>query len=206
MEYTAMISEPKYDLNDNRAIIRRLNRGDMECFEACYKFYYRGLCSFATRWVPVATAEDIVQDTMLYIWENRDKLLAELSLKGLLFMIVRNKALDRIAHRNVRQRVHRQLGERFAERFESPDFYLGSELSHLYDEALARLPEQTRRIFEMSRVKGMTHQQIAAELGVSPQTVNYHISQALRALGIALKDYLPLLLWLSSLSCRNGLV
>ena len=80
---------------------------------------------------------------MLYIWENRDKLLEELSLKGLLFMIVRNKAFDRIAHRQVRQRVHQQLSERFAERFESPDFYLGSELSRLYDEALARLPEQT---------------------------------------------------------------
>ena len=45
-----------------------------------------------------------------------------------------------------------------------------------------------------------------AELGVSPQTVNYHISQALRTLGVALKDYLPLLLWLLSLSGRNDLV
>ena len=170
-----MIFQSKYDLDDNRAVIRRLHRGDMACFEACYKFYYRGLCSFASRWVPVSTAEDIVQDAMLYIWENRDKLLEELSLKGLLFMIVRNKAFDRIAHR-------------------------------LYDEALARLPEQTRRIFEMSRRMGMTHQQIAAELGVSPQTVNYHISQALRTLGVALKDYLPLLLWLLSLSGRNDLV
>ena len=189
-----MIFQSKYDLDDNRAVIRRLHRGDMACFEACYKFYYRGLCSFASRWVPVSTAEDIVQDAMLYIWENRDKLLEELSLKGLLFMIVRNKAF------------HQQLSERFAERFESPDFYLGSELSRLYDEALARLPEQTRRIFEMSRRMGMTHQQIAAELGVSPQTVNYHISQALRTLGVALKDYLPLLLWLLSLSGRNDLV
>lgn len=201
-----MIFQSKYDLDDNRAVIRRLNRGDMDCFEACYKFYYRGLCSFASRWVPIATAEDIVQDAMLYIWENRDKLLEDLSLKGLLFMIVRNKALDRIARSHVRLRVHRKLSERFAERFESPDFYLGSELAHLYDEALARLPEQTRRIFEMSRRKGMTHQQIAAELGVSPQAVNYHISQALRALSTALKDYLPLLFWLLSLSGRNGLV
>ena len=178
----------------------------MTCFEVCYKFYYRGLCSFASRWVPLSVAEDIVQDTMLYIWENRDKLLEELSLKGLLFMIVRNKALDRIAHQNVRQRVHRQLTQHFSERFESPDFYLGTELKRLYDEALAQLPEQTRRIFEMSRLKGMTHQQIAAELNVSPQTVNYHIGQALRVLNVAFKDYLPLLVWLFWMSGHNDVI
>ena len=86
----------KYDILDNRLVIRRLNAGDRQCFEACYRFYYKGLCSFASRWVSLPVAEDIVQDTMLYIWENRDRLMEELSLKGLLFMIVRNKSLDRI--------------------------------------------------------------------------------------------------------------
>ena len=45
----------------------------------------------------------------------------------------------------------------------------------------------------MIRFQGMTHQQIAAEMEVSPQTVNYHIGQALKVLGVALKDYLPLI-------------
>ena len=75
----------KYDILDNRLVIRRLNAGDRQCFEACYRFYYKGLCSFASRWVSLPVAEDIVQDTMLYIWENRDRLMEELSLKGLLF-------------------------------------------------------------------------------------------------------------------------
>ena len=196
----------EYDINDNRAIIHRLNNGDMQCFEACYKFYYRGLCSFASRWVPLTVAEDIVQDAMLYIWENREKLIAELSLKGLLFMIVRNRALDRIAHQGVRNRVHHQLTQRFAEQIESPDFYLGTELARLYNEALAQLPEQTRRIFEMSRMQRMTHQQIAAELNVSPQTVNYHIGQALWLLSIALKDYLPLFFWLFAMPDQHHII
>lgn len=191
-----MPSSSPYDINDNRATIRRLNAGDILCFESCYRFYYKGLCSFATRWVSLAVAEDLVQDAMLYIWENRGKLMEELSLKGLLFMIVRNKALDRVTREGIHTRVHRHLEKKFAEQFDSPDFYLGTELSRLYHEALAGLPEQTRRIFEMSRFQGMTHQQIAAELEVSPQTVNYHIGQALKVLGVALKDYLPLLLLL----------
>ena len=79
-------------------------------------------------------------------------------------------------------------------------------MKRLYDEALAQLPEQTRRIFEMSRLKGMTHQQIAAELNVSPQTVNYHIGQALRVLNVAFKDYLPLLVWLFWMSGHNDVI
>ena len=99
----------KYDILDNRLVIRRLNAGDRQCFEACYRFYYKGLCSFASRWVSLPVAEDIVQDTMLYIWENRDRLMEELSLKGLLFMIVRNKSLDRISSQKVHSRVHQQF-------------------------------------------------------------------------------------------------
>lgn len=164
----------KYDILDNRLVIRRLNAGDRQCFEACYRFYYKGLCSFASRWVSLPVAEDIVQDTMLYIWENRDRLMEELSLKGLLFMIVRNKSLDRISSQKVHSRVHQQLEKRFADQFDSPDFYLGTELARLYREALAQLPEQTRRIFEMSRFQGMTHQQIADALCISAHTVITH--------------------------------
>ena len=185
-----MIFQSKYDLDDNRAVIRRLHRGDMACFEACYKFYYRGLCSFASRWVPVSTAEDIVQDAMLYIWENRDKLLEELSLKGLLFMIVRNKSLDRITSQKVHSRVHQQLEKRFADQFDSPDFYLGTELARLYREALAQLPEQTRRIFEMSRFENRRNTEIAAELNLSIKTVEFHIGKVLKVLRVRLKDYL----------------
>ena len=191
-----MSSCPKYDILDNRSVINHLNAGDKGCFEACYRFYYKGLCSFATRWVTLSVAEDIVQDTMLYIWENREKLMEELSLKGLLFMIVRNKALDRVTRQSVHSRVHEQLEKNFAEQFDSPDFYLGTELTKLYHDALGQLSEQTRRIFEMSRFQGLTHQQIAAEVSLSPQSVNYHIGQALKALSVALKDYLPLLVWL----------
>lgn len=132
----------KYDILDNRLVIRRLNAGDRQCFEACYRFYYKGLCSFASRWVSLPAAEDIVQDTMLYIWENRDRLMEELSLKGLLFMIVRNKSLDRVTRQSVHSRVHQQLEKRFADQFDSPDFYLGTELARLYHERSRNSPSR----------------------------------------------------------------
>ena len=106
---------------------------------------------------------------------------------------VQRLVADDHKQKSFQRKFLQQLEKRFADQFDSPDFYLGTELARLYREALAQLPEQTRRIFEMSRFQGMTHQQIAAEMEVSPQTVNYHIGQALKVLGVALKDYLPLI-------------
>ena len=50
--------------------------------------------------------------------------------------------------------------------------------------------------FKLSRMQGMKHQEIAKQLGVSVQTVNYRISQAMKILRHELKDYLPLILLL----------
>ena len=71
-----------------------------------------------------------------------------------------------------------------------------NELSERLHEAIRQLPDSYREAFLMHRFKDMTYKEIADELGVSVQTVNYRISQALKILCVELKDYLPLLLFL----------
>lgn len=191
-----MQSDSSIPIENNTQTIHLLKQGDKSCFRAFYKFYYKPLCAFASHWVPLSTAEDIVQDTMLYIWEKRELLMEDLSLKGLVFMIVKNKALNSAKRCDLHSRIHEALQERYEEQFSTPDFYLGGEMMKVYTAALATLPEQTRRIFEMSRFGDKTHAQIARELDLSPQSVNYHIGQALKILRVALKDYTFLLVWL----------
>ena len=79
---------------------------------------------------------------------------------------------------------------------DDPDFYLNNELERLFEQALAKLPDEFRLAFMMNRSEGKSHKEIAAELHVSPQTANYRICQALRILRKELRDYLPLLLLL----------
>lgn len=189
------------DISDNKAVIAALKDDAQaeKAFESIYKYYYKGLCAYAGRMVPLAVAEEIVQTVMLWIWENRTALIGELSLKSLLFTIVRNKALDNSAHLRLRERIHNVILEKTEAKYDEPDYYLsGGELDRLFAEALARLPESYRISFEMSRIEGKTHQEIAKELGVSPQTVNYRISEAMKHLKKDLKEYLPLTLFLFS--------
>lgn len=139
--------------------------------------------------------EEIVQDVMMWLWENRKSLVADMSLKSLLFTIVRNKCLNTISHIQVKQQVHERLYAKFQEQFENPDFYIG-ELMALASKAIRELPDEYRKAFEMNRFEEMTYNEIAERTGVSPKTIAYRISQALKILRTKLKDYIPLLVWL----------
>ena len=72
--------------------------------------------------------------------------------------------------------------------------YKRQELQFLVKKTLKTLPAQTREIFIRSRYYNQNHKEIANALGVSTKTVEFHITKALKALRISLKDYIPLLL------------
>ena len=179
--------------------IQALKSGNQSSFERLYRYYYKGLCAFSAQYVSLAEAEEIVQDTMMWIWENKESLNPELSLKSLLFTMVKNKSLNLINHQEIKRRVHQEIIDNFQEAFEDPDLYLNQELFKLYHAALSKLPADFRQVYEMNRKQKLTHKEIAAQLGISPQTVNYRISQVLKQLRIDLKDYLPLVVFLHNI-------
>lgn len=184
-------SSIRLDINDNKSIITALKAGEESVFDSVYRHYFRRLCAFCSQYVnEQEEIEEIVQETMMWLWENRSSLMAELTLKTLLFTIVKNKALNRISHFEIRRKVHQEIVDKYESKFDNPDFYLGNELLHLYEEALKQLPKEFREAYEMNRNKHLTHKEIAERLNVSPQTVNYRIGQALKLLRVALKDYL----------------
>ena len=63
----------------------------------------------------------------------------------------------------------------------------------LMTKALEKLPEQTRRIFILNRLKNKTRREIATLFNISQQTVDYHIDKASKYLSRKLKDYTLLL-------------
>jgi RNA polymerase sigma-70 factor (ECF subfamily) len=176
--------------------VLHLIAGYESAFDALYRQYFGGLCAFASQYVPQAEGEEIVQDVMMWLWENRRTIAAEMSVKSLLFTIVKNKCLNSISHRQIKQRVHEDLYQKFVDCFEDPDFYVHGELVEKLNQAIQNLPEDYRKAFEMNRFEELTYREIAAQLGVSPKTVAYRISQSLKILRIELKDFLPLLYWL----------
>ena len=127
-----------------------------KCFDALFRRYYKPLCTYATRFVTPARAEELVQDTLMWVWENRTSLLPEMPLKSLLFTIVKNKAINHMSRDTIKNRVIRQLAEYYEEEFDDPDFYLEGELVERLTAALRKMPPEFQQTFRMHRLEGRT--------------------------------------------------
>ena len=185
----------KTDRNmEDMALLSSLRKGEQQAFDSLFRKYYPMLCAYARRFVELEDAEEIVQDSLLWIWENRENLFIETSLSSYLFKMIYRKALNKLAHIDATQRADTRFYEEMQEMLQDTDLYQVEELTQRIKNAIATLPESYREAFVMHRFRDMSYKEIAEILGVSPKTVDYRIQQALKQLRVDLKDYLPLLL------------
>ena len=180
--------------SDNDFLLSAVQRGDQKAFDTLFRRYYPMLCAYGHRFVELEDAEEIVEDSLLWIWENRETLVIESSLNSYLFKMVYRRALNKLAHIDATQRADTRFYEEMQEMLQDTDYYQIEELAKRIEDAVAALPESYREAFVMHRFENKSYKEIAEILQVSTQTVNYRIQQALKQLRMDLKDYLPLLL------------
>lgn len=177
-------------------LISSVKIGDKKAFEVFFIRYYSILCAYSKQFVSLEDGQDIVQDIMANLWINRKNLLINSSPRSYLFQSVKNKCLTFLTRNELKEKVQKTVHETMGNMHDSPDFYIVEELTQKIEEALSRLPENYRIVFELNRFKDMTYAEIAKELSVSSKTIDYRIQQALKILRRDLKDYLPLLVGL----------
>lgn len=187
---------------DNFALIKGLKEGDECAYKALYDTHYEALCIVALDLVKDAyIAETLVNDLIFSLWENRKELQIRQSLRAYLVRAIRNRCLNYLEHIQRREEVYRALSAHHdqnnlihKQHWEDP-FYqlLEKELDEQIKNAIQRLPPLTQDIFQSSRHKGMTYDEIAKEQNLSVDSVKYHIKSALSNLRKELKDYLPFL-------------
>lgn len=173
-----------------------IQKGDEKAFDTLFLKYYGMLCAYAKQFVGFEEREEIVQDVMVWIWENKAMISIETSPKNYLFRAVKNSCFTLINRNETKQRIVDKLYEHAQAVYEDPDFYVVEELSEKIELALKRLPDTYREAFELNRFQNMTYSEIANQMKVSPKTIDYRIQQALKLLRVELKDYLPLLTWI----------
>ena len=174
-------------------LLTRLLEGERQAFDEIFTRYYTSLYVKQTE-----VAENIVQDLMLWLWENRSELQIRGVLSHYLFTSAKNRCLTYLSREALRSNRLSDLRVDVAEPFGVPDIYQLEELRQNIRRAVEELPEPYREAFEMNRFENRTYKEIAEELGISAKTVDYRIQQSLKILRVKLKDYLPLILFLQA--------
>ncbi len=171
-------------------------------FEDNYSRYYRRCILFAKSYVfDSHTAESLAADAMSVYWERKAAGEEIEMVLPFLFSVIRNKALQYLRHESVRLRAEGEMGSSIQcelqfriDSLEScdPHTLFAGDVQKILDSTLKALGDKTDRIFCLSRFQGMSNKEIAEKLGITEKAVEYHITKALKALRVSLKDYLPL--------------
>jgi len=143
-------------------------------------------------------AEEIVQTVFLKLWEKKETIRINTSLKAYLFKTVYYDSLNHLKHEKVKMKhwehTHYDLTQGSAQETGEPLIGQEKELQQRLDQALNQLPEKCRLVFQLSRFEELKYKEIADRLNISIKTVEAHMGKALKTLRVELAEFLPLLL------------
>lgn len=165
---------------------------EVELFKKIYVAYTPDLVAMAARYVSMATAEDLVQELFLKVWNQKLFLCVKASeLRYFLFASLRNACLDALKHEDVKlgfvDYYKKELMMEILSCTEQPFYYAEENdcLNNLFNE-INRLPPKCKEIFVESYIDGKKASEIALEKSISQRTVEAQLYKALKILRGAL--------------------
>lgn len=167
-------------VKDEQQLLHQIAQGSERAFCSLMAGYERPLILFIERHVDnTLMAEEIVQDIFLKIWLTREALASVRNFRTWLFVIARNHALSCLRSQ-IRLRNRHSAWLDYAG-MQPEDPHTDSSTSNIIDlieQAIAALPDQQRRAFELARRKGLTYRAAANEMGLSPETIKKYLQHA----------------------------
>ncbi|HEX3933199.1 MAG TPA: sigma-70 family RNA polymerase sigma factor [Puia sp.] len=161
-------------------LLAALTEGDEAAFAELFEHYKDRIYSIAFRLThSTVLAEEIVQDIFLTIWLRRTQLKNIQSFKAYLFVITRNEAcgaLKRIAR-------HSRIGSADTDLVahnETDHSILAKEYQSLLQTAVDRLPKQQRQVYRLIKEEQLRREEVAHLLHIQPDTVKYHLAEAMK--------------------------
>lgn len=170
------------DLPENeRELLLRIAEGDEKAFRVFFDAYKNRFYAVVLKMTGSdATAEELVQEVFLRIWQSRQLLVGVDNTDAYFFT-----AVYRLVFRHYKKVAQeRKLLATLADADESDhntdESILAAESKRLIDEAVSRLPVQQQKVFKLTRQEGLSREQVAEHLHISPNTVRNHLADATR--------------------------
>ncbi|OYX86207.1 MAG: RNA polymerase sigma-70 factor [Flavobacteriales bacterium 32-34-25] len=188
----------------NEVLVIELMEGNEKAFSKLFNMFYNDVYAYSLSMLKNEVfAEEIVQEVFLNIWLHRDRLNPDLSFKSYVFTITRNLTFNLISKV---ANSHKLKEEVFytSQKSYNPieDSLAEADYDAIKNKAIEQLPPKRRVIFEMSRNKEMSYEEISKELNISVSTVKGQMSKALAEIRTFLETHGNVALLISLLSSR----
>ncbi|GAL65447.1 RNA polymerase sigma factor [Jejuia pallidilutea] len=165
--------------DDNAAFISKLKRGDEKAFADLVDIYNSKLCLYANSLLnDIPLSEDIVQNLFIKIWEKRDGLREDLSLKNYLYKSVYNASINQYKKTQALTTLEQKYVEGLNRIVEKKDEDTLDKLKLKVKQAIENLPPKCKEVFILSKKDGLTNIEISEYLDISVSTIERHITIA----------------------------
>jgi len=182
---------PNHPYRPNEVLLQ-LTEGNESAFKQIYDRYWLGIYKTVKRYTKSQeVAEDIVQEIFTTLWNNRTHFTEVINIEYYLITMAKNltyKTLRKMAFEKEVRNHWSEEGLR-KENVEN-DAVLDQQYAQLIQHAVGLLPSQQKQIFQLAKVEGLSHKDIAVQLKISHLTVKTHMAKALRAIRHYLQPHL----------------
>lgn len=183
----------KKEISDD--ILGSLKNGNHDAYNKVYIYYYSPILEFLSLLTKSKDdAQEITQQVFIVLWEKREYIDPKKNIKGFLYTIARNFAMNYFEHKKVKDK-YAQVAGRVSDIDDSPyDIVVAKELEILIRLTLNRMPKQRRKVMEMKLDQCKSNEEIAKELKISPETVKGHITKGKKDIDNVIRIFLLLLM------------
>ena len=180
---------PDCSLYDEKYLLAEIAAGDEQAFKKLFDLYKGRFYSVALKMTRSdEVAEDIVQDVFMNIWNKRERLVDIDNPSSYFFTAV----YRRIYHHYRKIALEKKLSQVAPPVKESvnttDEMVLARESNQLISQAISKLPPQQQLVFKLSKQEGLSREDVARQLQISPNTVKNHLADALKFIRVFLRS------------------
>jgi len=160
-------------------LVMLLLQDNEAAFEELYHLYSNRLLGYLLKLVKSETvAAELLQDTFVKLWNNREKIDPEQSFRSYLFRIAENCVYDFFRKAARDKKLQSALIHSACEYSHIEENVFNKENEQLLQQAINSLPPKRRQVFQMVKMEDRSYEEVSRLLNISTSTVNDHIVKA----------------------------
>lgn len=172
-------------------LMLEIKAGNMVAYDALYRKYSKKLYKFSLSILKSSEeAENIIQDVFLNLWLNREKIEKNSLVKYYIFTIAYNSAIS-VIRKKIKEVQFLEYLKTLQDLQQEPvDLQIEyNELEDNLNKIINTMPERQREVYLLHKVEGLKYSEIAEKLNISVNTIENHMSRALKSIREKIGNY-----------------